>query len=144
MFSVEGQHPSYLNVFSTTQYSYWKQQHYLVRCWLLNGLIVTELGSYPKPGISHVWKKNVIFIKKHLSKFVFHAFFSLRVSKDTFQRIKTGLKMRLNYCVPAQGPKGEGIDMTVISQASWLPVKEKHGGGAEGSGPKSLGKRRVQ
>lgn len=53
--------------------------------------------------------------------------------------------MGLNYCVPAQGPEGgEGIDMTVISQASWLPVKEKHGGGAEGSGPKSLGKRRVQ
>lgn len=47
--------------------------------------------------------------------------------------------MRLNYCVPVQGPKGEGIDMTVVSQASWLPVKEKHGGGAEGSGPKSLG-----
>lgn len=34
--------------------------------------------------------------------------------------------------------EAEEID-TITSQASWLPVKEKHGGGAEGSGPKVSG-----
>lgn len=66
-------------------------------------------------------------------------FFSLRVSKDIFQRIKTGLKMRLNHCVPVQSPRETEETDTIASQASWLPVKEKHGGGAEGSGPKVSG-----
>lgn len=35
--------------------------------------------------------------------------------------------------------EAEKINMTIVSQASWLPVKEKHGGGAEGSGPKVSG-----